>query len=371
MMIDGAPSLTFINFVSNFFHRDSSEESYKESDSDEDDDDDDEDAESSSESEPIANSHKTIKTNNQTKNTKSSAATTSTVKAERSNLDLLLDLDDIAPIGPIMTPSLGGFLSPSQMNATVASNAASRFELVGPSLIPFTKHELLNKINGHGLLIHYRFTRAPHLFSAKMVSIELTLKNDSNEDIESIHVSDTSMVKARGYHLHEFAPIAKLGAGQSTQNVIGIDFNDSTHSIDFDIKSSVGIAHVSLRVSVGELIRSVQINESIFDEEQSRLRGMNEHRAIVKIGDGITSTMIRSKIFEVANVAIVIKSESSPNLANFETIDFAGLTLASQSLVLIAIAFDANERQVTVTVKCEKMVIGSMLLNDIKTALCS
>lgn len=31
------------------------------------------------------------------------------VKQERSNLDLLLDLDDIAPTGPIMTPSLGTF----------------------------------------------------------------------------------------------------------------------------------------------------------------------------------------------------------------------------------------------------------------------
>jgi len=32
--------------------------------------------------------------------------------ASKSNLDLLLDLDDIPPIGPVMTPSLGGFLTP-------------------------------------------------------------------------------------------------------------------------------------------------------------------------------------------------------------------------------------------------------------------
>lgn len=32
--------------------------------------------------------------------------------AEKNNLDLLLDLDDIPPIGPVMTPSLGGFLTP-------------------------------------------------------------------------------------------------------------------------------------------------------------------------------------------------------------------------------------------------------------------
>lgn len=32
----------------------------------------------------------------------------------KSNLDLLLDLDDIPPIGPVMTPSLGGFLTPGE-----------------------------------------------------------------------------------------------------------------------------------------------------------------------------------------------------------------------------------------------------------------
>lgn len=32
----------------------------------------------------------------------------------KTNLDLLLDLDDIPPIGPVMTPSLGGFLTPGK-----------------------------------------------------------------------------------------------------------------------------------------------------------------------------------------------------------------------------------------------------------------
>lgn len=32
----------------------------------------------------------------------------------KDNLDLLLDLDDIPPVGPVMTPSLGGFLTPGK-----------------------------------------------------------------------------------------------------------------------------------------------------------------------------------------------------------------------------------------------------------------
>lgn len=34
--------------------------------------------------------------------------------ATKSNLDLLLDLDEVLPIGPVMTPSLGGFLTPGK-----------------------------------------------------------------------------------------------------------------------------------------------------------------------------------------------------------------------------------------------------------------
>lgn len=321
--------------------------------------------ESSSESEPVV--QKTANSNGR-KNVTVAPSAEPSAKAERSNLDLLLDLDDIAPVGPIMTPSFGGFLSPSPMSASAAPNASNRFELVGPSHIPLVKHVLLNKINGQGLQIHYRFTRAPHLYSAKMVSIELTLKNDSNNDIESIHIYDKSALTAGGIQLNEFAPVAKLAAGQSTQNMLGIDFNDSTQSIDFDIKSSAGIAHVSLRATVGELIRSVQIGETVFKEEQARLRGMNEHSATITVSDAVPLTAIRGKIFEVANVAVVNPMAPSPD-PNTQTVHFSGQTMASQSLVLIAIVFNANDKQVTVTVNCEKMVVGSMLLNDIKLAL--
>lgn len=325
--------------------------------------------ESSNESEPTDN-RKTANANGQKSNATTSK-TTANVKVERSNLDLLLDLDDIAPAGPMLTPSFGGFLSPSPIAAaTVAAtpNVSSRFELVGPSHIPLAKLELLNKINGHGLQIHYRFTRAPHLYSAKMVSIELTLKNDSPNDIESIHISDKSALAAGGIHLNEFAPIAHLAAGQSTQNMLGIDFNDSTQSIGFAIKSSAGTAQVSLRANVGELIRSVQMGDAAFRAEQARLRGMNEHNATIAVPQPVALTSIRDKIFEVANVAIVSPMASASD-ANSQSLCFAGQTMASQSLVLIAIAFDTTEKIVAVTVNCEKMVVGSMLLNDIKLAI--
>jgi AP-3 complex subunit beta len=47
---------------------------------------------------------------------------------------------------------------------------------------------------------------------------------------------------------------------------------------------------------------------------------------------------------------------------------FAGQTLSSKSLVLVTIKMQEND-QANISVNCEKMVIGSMLLNEIKSHL--
>lgn len=47
---------------------------------------------------------------------------------------------------------------------------------------------------------------------------------------------------------------------------------------------------------------------------------------------------------------------------------FAGQTLSSKSLVLVTIKMLEND-QANISVNCEKMVIGSMLLNEIKSHL--
>ena len=45
---------------------------------------------------------------------------------------------------------------------------------------------------------------------------------------------------------------------------------------------------------------------------------------------------------------------------------FAGQTLSSKSLVLVTILIGANSK---LTVSCEKMIIGSMLLAELKETL--
>ncbi|XP_016980123.1 AP-3 complex subunit beta-2 [Drosophila rhopaloa] len=286
----------------------------------------------------------------------------------KSNLDLLLDLDDIPPIGPVMTPSLGGFLTPGtplmagQAAPLQPQHARNRVELVGPSHIEFKHKELLNKVSGHGLQLAYRFTRSPHLFSSSMCSIELQFQNRGEKEITSIHLAPATL--PAGMQLNEFAPITILQPQQTASGVLGVDFNDSTHAVDLELISSAGTSRLQLKPPVGELVRSVQIGESCHREERAKLRGMNEHQCELRglRRDLIDVTALRQKVFESINVAHTHSSSSG------QLHCFAGQTLSSKSLVLLTLHWQTEE-SLTLLVNCEKMVIGSMVLNELRNAL--
>ncbi|KAL1395446.1 hypothetical protein pipiens_011243 [Culex pipiens pipiens] len=281
--------------------------------------------------------------------------------AEKNNLDLLLDLNDIPPVGPIMTPSLGGFLTP--MVGTHPENASSNdvVDLVGPSFIPTKSSELLNKVNGYGLGITFRFTRAPHLYSAKMISIELTFTNHGNVELTDIQLGQKGL--QAGMSLNEFPPIEILNPKQSWTGILGLDFNDSTQPANFEIKSIRGTSTVTLKSPVGELIRSVIMSEAFFIAERAKLRGMTEHSCNVTLAADFSpqNRSLHQRIFEVANVANIPSTDENQWL-------FAAQTMSSKSLVLIVLRLKASS-EYTLTVNCDKMVVGSMLLNEIKAAI--
>ena len=86
---------------------------------------------------------------------------------------------------PIMTPSLGGFLTPMQPTLGTSSEMIKE---VSPSFVPIKKQELLNKVSARGLKLEYRFTRTQHLASSAMVNVELILANEGIETIQDIHI---------------------------------------------------------------------------------------------------------------------------------------------------------------------------------------
>ena len=62
-------------------------------------------------------------------------------------------------------------------------------QIVTSSFSPKQSFELLHRIVGKGLAASYRFTRKGHLYSERMVDIEVTLTNNSSAPIEEIAIT--------------------------------------------------------------------------------------------------------------------------------------------------------------------------------------
>ncbi|VVC45047.1 Beta-adaptin appendage, C-terminal subdomain,Clathrin/coatomer adaptor, adaptin-like, N- [Cinara cedri] len=279
----------------------------------------------------------------------------------KSNVDLLLELDEFAPVGQTLVPSFGNILSPTSNNQLPPSLPIKTLQhsrqIVAPSFVPSVKTEILNKIKGHNeLSILARFTRSPHVFSPKMVSIELSLTNhDKKESLTNIRWTQKSLDMS----IHNSAPIAQLLPSSVTLGALGVDYKDSIQPLIMEVSwFTAGMerkSEVVLRVPIGELVQPLCMDEEDFLSEQVKLKGMNEHTAKIILKN--VNLEISKTIFEVANVTRVI--------TDVENIyRFSGQTLSSNCLVLLTIT--KQESSVTVCVNCEKMVVGSVFLNEIK-----
>jgi AP-3 complex subunit beta len=72
--------------------------------------------------------------------------------------------------------------------------------------------------------------------------------------------------------MHEFAAIPTLAPGASLVGILGVDFNDSTHPINFEILiGSEKSCQVSLKANIGELIRALAMPEEVFVKQQSEI----------------------------------------------------------------------------------------------------
>ena len=148
--------------------------------------------------------------------------------------------------GELLTPSLGGILSPT-MDAQSSTNLIRD---ASPMYIPIKESELLSKMTTGGLQVTYRYTRKPHLFSESMTSIQLTLNNLGQEELSDIKVGSKTL--APGMAMHDFPGLAKLGPGCSQTVNIGINFNDSTQAAKFDLVSSGRVFPISIQAPVGK-----------------------------------------------------------------------------------------------------------------------
>lgn len=284
--------------------------------------------------------------------------------------DLLLDLDDFGPqgggfasstgtpAGDLLTPSLAGSMSNMSLGSASMSTSNS-MNLINPASIPAKVYELVNKITGKGLTITYKFTRTVSIFSPKMVSIEMTFVNTSDNTISGIHIDDKKLQP--GMEIHDFPEIASLGQGASTSVLLAINFNDTTQPAKFNICTQDTKFTVTITAPVGELLQPHTMSEAEFLQQQGKLGGMHENSGTVKLAPSKSDPKsICTCVHTVANVLQVPSS-------NENLFIFAARTMATGTLTLVSVRM--KDESAKLTVNCEKMVIGTMLQKEIKNLL--
>ncbi|XP_038562169.1 AP-3 complex subunit beta-2 isoform X3 [Micropterus salmoides] len=282
-------------------------------------------------------------------------------KKEKKEMSLL-DLDDFEPAPSRQATPVNSFLSNSlatDLEGLSLSDAVLSPATIAPSSA-LKNYELLHRITGEGLSVEYCFSRQPFSPDANMVAVQMQFTNNATSDTKNLHMEDVKLQS--GMRVKEFPEIELLPAGDTATAVMGIDFCDSTQTANFQLCTHTRKFFVSIQPPVGELMRPVFLTENEFKKEQGQLMGMNE------ITEKLTlDVKCRNEHAIVQRVTTAANLSRVPCGSDKEC-RFAGRTVTSGSLVLVTVA-TKEEGAAQLTVNCEKMVIGTMLVKDILLAL--
>uniref|UniRef100_A0A672QGS2 AP-3 complex subunit beta n=1 Tax=Sinocyclocheilus grahami TaxID=75366 RepID=A0A672QGS2_SINGR len=274
----------------------------------------------------------------------------------------LLDLDDFEPTPTSAPVTPVNFLSSSLVSDLEGLSLTDT--ILAPTTIApsgsIKMYELLHRITGEGLAVEYCFSRQPFSPDPNMVAVQIQFTNNTNSETKNLHIEEPRLQS--GMRIREFAEIEVLAAGESVTVVMGIDFCDSTQAANFQLCTHTRKFFVSIQPPVGELMTPVFLTENDFKKEQGKLMGMNEISEKLTLGEKcVNEHVIVERVTATANLSRV-------PCGSDKECRFAGKTVSSGCLVLVTVTTKEGGRA-QLTVNCEKMVIGTMLVKDIMQAL--
>nr|XP_046213105.1 AP-3 complex subunit beta-2 isoform X12 [Oncorhynchus gorbuscha] len=333
-----------------------------ESESEEDDDSESESSESEEEESEEESEEETKKKKKTTASKPPSKPPKKENKKEKKEMSLL-DFDDFDPApSPSQVTPLNNFLS-SSLVTDLEGLSLTENVLSPTTIVPsgnLKTYELLHRITGEGLSVEYCFSRQPFSPDPHMVAVKIQFTNSATSEAKSLHMEDAKLQS--GMRIKEFPEIEVLPAGETVSVVMGIDFCDSTQAANFQLCTHTRKFFVSIQPPVGELMMPIFMTENEFKKEQGQLMGMNE----------ITEKLTLEEKCQGEH-AVVQRVTTAANLSRVpcgsdKECRFAGKTVTSGSLVLVSVV-TKEDGAAQLTVNCEKMVIGTMLVKDILQAL--
>ncbi|XP_057691832.1 AP-3 complex subunit beta-2 isoform X6 [Corythoichthys intestinalis] len=357
------------------------QKSDSESESDEDEDSDSDSSQSESED---SESEAEVKKKKAVQSKAPSKPGTKDSKKEKKEMSLL-DLDDFEPApSPQVTP-VNSFLSSSLV--TDLEGLSLSDNVLSPTAISPSgaqkSYELLHRITGEGLSVEYCFSRQPFGPDANMVAVQMQFANSAAVDAKNLHIEDVKLQS--GMRVKEFQEIELLPAGETVTAVMGIDFCDSTQAANFQLCTHSRKFFVSIQPPVGELMKPVFMTENEFKKEQEtlsqrlgQLMGMNEitekltldakcrneHAIVQRVTGAANLSRVPCGSDKECSPALPLSSPPLPDPAH----RFAGRTVSGGSLVLVTV-ITKEDGAAQLTLNCDKMVIGTMLVKDVLMAL--
>uniref|UniRef100_A0A669QSG9 Adaptor related protein complex 3 subunit beta 1 n=1 Tax=Phasianus colchicus TaxID=9054 RepID=A0A669QSG9_PHACC len=251
-----------------------------------------------------------------------------------------------------------GISSDSESEETTAKKTSGA--VTTQVFVPTKTHEMLHRMTGKGLSAHYQFSRQPCIFGDRMVSVQVTLTNTTDQKIDNIHIGEKKLPP--GMRMHEFNPIECLDPERSVTVSMGIDFCDSTQTASFQLCTKDDHFSVSIQPPVGELLLPVTMSEKDFKKEQGMLTGMNETSATINVApQNSTGRVIIERLMKAANLGVVPSGQDKIHR-------FAAKTVHSGSLMLVTVELKESSTAQLI-INTEKTVIGSVLLRELKPVL--
>uniref|UniRef100_A0A8C2Q4I3 AP-3 complex subunit beta n=1 Tax=Cyprinus carpio TaxID=7962 RepID=A0A8C2Q4I3_CYPCA len=240
-----------------------------------------------------------------------------------------------------------------------ANHTSHQINTIAPSG-SIKMYELLHRITGEGLAVEYCFSRQPFSPDPNMVAVQIQFTNNTNSETKNLHIEEPRLQS--GMRIREFTEIDVLAAGESVTVVMGIDFCDSTQAANFQLCTHTRKFFVSIQPPVGELMTPVFLTENDFKKEQGKLMGMNEISEKLMLGEKcVNEHVIVERVTATANLSRV-------PCGSEKECRFAGKTVSSGCLVLVTVPTKEGGGA-QLTVNCEKMLIGTLLVKDIMQAL--
>ncbi|XP_043536478.1 AP-3 complex subunit beta-2 isoform X3 [Chiloscyllium plagiosum] len=283
----------------------------------------------------------------------------------------LLDLDDFSSPTTFQSSPSPNTLPKSlnlDLQGLTLTDTTLLSEVSSPLLGGMKTYELLHRITGEGLSVEYYFNRRPFSPDHTMVSVQMQFTNNSEMEFRNLRIAEPKLQS--GMRLQGFKEIAILQPGEVIADTLGIDFCDSTQAANFQLCSQTRQFYMSIQPPVGELMMPVFMTENTFKKEQEqllnpsagKLMGMNEIKEKLTLPEKCRNDQaIVQKVLSTANLGRV-----PCGLDN--EYRFAARTNSGGALVLVTLVTKEGGAA-QLTINCEKMVIGTMMVKDIMQAL--